>query len=117
MPCIGFLASIIIFESDQASQKTLVPLVQDELWHTTLEFGVDLLQDGLKNGVHGRYLWHARVKVLDDECFPTNRFADPIRNGQIKDVPEVKLLIECAVARDLIIKAPPAAGYGQLCVG
>eukprot|EP00930_Biecheleria_cincta_P025922 TRINITY_DN18372_c0_g1_i1.p1 TRINITY_DN18372_c0_g1~~TRINITY_DN18372_c0_g1_i1.p1 ORF type:complete len:939 (-),score=139.61 TRINITY_DN18372_c0_g1_i1:49-2865(-) len=52
-----------------------VETIDDSNWDATLEFCVELIEDSLVNCVLGKYLWCARVKVMDDDYFPNNRFA------------------------------------------
>eukprot|EP00747_Dinoflagellata_sp_TGD_P179728 gnl/TRDRNA2_/TRDRNA2_31018_c0_seq1.p1 gnl/TRDRNA2_/TRDRNA2_31018_c0~~gnl/TRDRNA2_/TRDRNA2_31018_c0_seq1.p1 ORF type:complete len:979 (+),score=129.12 gnl/TRDRNA2_/TRDRNA2_31018_c0_seq1:84-3020(+) len=87
-------AGKLVFAPDEAEKKISIELLPDDHWHTTLEFAVELLPEGLQGAVRGHYLWCTRVKVLDDDSFPTNRYAKEILNGQLDAVPRPELFLE-----------------------
>eukprot|EP00928_Gymnodinium_smaydae_P036970 TRINITY_DN25742_c0_g5_i2.p1 TRINITY_DN25742_c0_g5~~TRINITY_DN25742_c0_g5_i2.p1 ORF type:complete len:958 (+),score=133.43 TRINITY_DN25742_c0_g5_i2:84-2957(+) len=57
-----------------------IPLLNDSVWDAEREFCVDLSQDGVKGAVLGRYLWTCRVKLIDDDHFPSNNCGDAIES-------------------------------------
>lgn len=84
----------ITFELGEHSKCIEVKLMQDDDWDTTLEFSVTLKQEGLINAHLGRYLYHTRVKVMNDDTFPTNLFRNEILNNNLGEVPHNRLLME-----------------------
>lgn len=64
----------LVFEPDEDSKTVLVPLYESETWQELQEFAVELSggPEGLVNATLGGYLWTARVKVIDNDCFPSN---------------------------------------------
>jgi len=56
---------------------------------------VELQQDGLVNGILGRYLWRATVSIIDNDIFPTNRYKDNLLKKDFEIlVPQFGLLWE-----------------------
>eukprot|EP00928_Gymnodinium_smaydae_P020573 TRINITY_DN17948_c0_g4_i1.p1 TRINITY_DN17948_c0_g4~~TRINITY_DN17948_c0_g4_i1.p1 ORF type:complete len:879 (+),score=122.01 TRINITY_DN17948_c0_g4_i1:133-2769(+) len=49
-----------------------VDVVQDECWDATLEFGVVITN--VKGAHRGKQAFQCTVKIIDDDCFPTNKF-------------------------------------------
>jgi len=68
----------LIFQTGENLKQFQIPLVNDDKWDSTLEFSVELQQDGLVNGILGRYLWRASVSIIDNDVFPTNRYKDEL---------------------------------------
>lgn len=65
----------LVFERGEREKFIYIPTTNDEAWDATLEFEVILLAEGLVHAQLGRYLFTTRVKIIDDDYFPTNRFA------------------------------------------
>jgi len=89
-------AGTLTFERDELTKKVLVPILSDERWDATLEFGVEL-----SNPVNTHVcvsLSRCRVKVLDDDAFPTNKYRDVIEAGMLKDIPKMQLFREYVLA-------------------
>ncbi|CAE8721657.1 unnamed protein product, partial [Polarella glacialis] len=63
-----------IFEPGDHRYVVTIELEDDTCWDPTLEFNVQLYEDGLENGKLSDFMRVARVKVLDDDIFPHNRF-------------------------------------------
>jgi len=84
----------ITFDPGEATKELKVQLVQNDAWNTTTEFGLELLPEGLTGAVLGAYLYHARVKVCDDDAFPTNKYKKQILQRTSEDVPGFYLLVE-----------------------
>jgi len=80
--------------------KTIeIPVLDDGRWNPTLEFTVKLADP--RNCELGRFLFVARVKVIDTDVFPTNRFAEQIKtygpeNLREAGIPATDLLLEYA---------------------
>eukprot|EP00441_Pelagodinium_beii_P046865 CAMPEP_0197622862 /NCGR_PEP_ID=MMETSP1338-20131121/2984_1 /TAXON_ID=43686 ORGANISM="Pelagodinium beii, Strain RCC1491" /NCGR_SAMPLE_ID=MMETSP1338 /ASSEMBLY_ACC=CAM_ASM_000754 /LENGTH=930 /DNA_ID=CAMNT_0043192633 /DNA_START=111 /DNA_END=2903 /DNA_ORIENTATION=+ len=72
------LSGTIVFEAGEKLKLIEIVTINDSSWDSTLEFLVELSPEGLEHGFLGRYLWTTRVKILDDDAFPSNRFQDQI---------------------------------------
>jgi len=66
----------LVFLPGEVSKQIRVDIINTDEWNTTLEFKIRLTNP--QNCVLGRYLYVSRVKVIDNDCFPTNRFEDEI---------------------------------------
>lgn len=86
----------IVFEKGESQCMVEVPLLESSDWDTTLEFAVELIpgEGGLVNAALGRYLYSARVKVIDNDKFPTNKYASEIHGDAIHEAPKLGLFIE-----------------------
>lgn len=86
----------IVFEEGESQCMVEVPLLESSDWDTTLEFAVELIpgDGGLVNALLGRYLYSARVKVIDNDKFPTNKYAFEIDGNEIHEAPKLGLFIE-----------------------
>jgi hypothetical protein len=70
----GSASGTLIFEPGELSKSITVPIIDSDDWNTTLEFKVRLHEPvGCELG---RYLFISRVKVIDNDFFPTNRFEE-----------------------------------------
>lgn len=86
----------VVFEAGSSTEVISVNLLPSNVFDTTTEFQVELLE-GPEAPVHcqaGRYLYVARVKVIDGNCFPSNKYAKQIRAGEVEKIPFWGLLIE-----------------------
>lgn len=84
----------LVFEPREFEKHISIKLISDDDWNTTLEFGIELLQDGLVGATRGRYLYQTRVKVIDNTAFPTDKYQNLIVSGKIKEIPKWGLLVE-----------------------
>mmetsp|Transcript_55323 Transcript_55323/g.101379 ORF Transcript_55323/g.101379 Transcript_55323/m.101379 type:complete len:867 (-) Transcript_55323:87-2687(-) len=85
----------LIFQPGDLQQSIDIPLISDESWDTTTEFVVELESEPAPTGcILGRYLWMVRVKVVDSDCFPTNKYRKLIEAHQIQMIPKWGLLKE-----------------------
>mmetsp|Transcript_99142 Transcript_99142/g.280778 ORF Transcript_99142/g.280778 Transcript_99142/m.280778 type:complete len:871 (+) Transcript_99142:61-2673(+) len=85
------------FGPGEVQKSFHVPIIDSRDWTTTLEFKLFLTDP--QGCELGRYLFVSRVKVIDADFFPTNRFADEIRRfgpGQLVEsgVSDIELLLE-----------------------
>lgn len=71
-------SGILEFAPGEVSKEIHVKLLQDANWDATLEFEVRLTEP--VNANLGRYLYHCRVKVIDDDFFPTNQFCELVED-------------------------------------
>lgn len=71
-----------------------VRIIEDSRWATTTEFKCHLSNP--INCELGEYLHHCRVKVMDNDYFPSSKYADKIREGHegIDSIPTMGLLWE-----------------------
>eukprot|EP00928_Gymnodinium_smaydae_P016356 TRINITY_DN1611_c0_g2_i1.p1 TRINITY_DN1611_c0_g2~~TRINITY_DN1611_c0_g2_i1.p1 ORF type:complete len:1123 (-),score=239.49 TRINITY_DN1611_c0_g2_i1:90-3059(-) len=76
----------LAFSPGECAKQITVPLIDNDRWDTTLEFSVELLDEGLNGGVLGRYLSQTRVKVSDEDAFPTNRYKAQIEAKRTKEI-------------------------------
>jgi len=65
------------FNDGEVFKTICVPIINGDDWNTTLEFLIRLTDP--VNSELGRYLFVSRVKVIDNDYFPTNRFAREIQ--------------------------------------
>jgi len=73
----------LVFEEGEHSKLITVDLIDDDVWSPTLEFKV-LLSEPVNCEI-GTNLYLARVKVIDDDCFPSNKYRNLIGQGQNLD--------------------------------
>jgi ABC-type multidrug transport system fused ATPase/permease subunit len=83
-----------IMEPGVFMKSLQVPIMQNDRWDTTLEFKIELKDEGLVGACLGRYLRSARIKILDDDAFPTNRYKDEILAEDLESIPKFGLLFE-----------------------
>jgi len=84
----------LVFEPNCCALSVDVDLINNQVWDTTLEFVVMLKSENTINAALGRYLWQARVKILDDDCFPSNKYRNQIMANDVKSVLGFSLLFE-----------------------
>lgn len=84
----------LVFESSERMKFVHVNLTNDESWDATLEFEVVLTGEGVENAVLEDALSFCRIKILDDDCFPTNKFKEQINAGKLSEVSTPLLLVE-----------------------
>eukprot|EP00930_Biecheleria_cincta_P056713 TRINITY_DN42788_c0_g1_i1.p1 TRINITY_DN42788_c0_g1~~TRINITY_DN42788_c0_g1_i1.p1 ORF type:complete len:891 (+),score=99.72 TRINITY_DN42788_c0_g1_i1:203-2674(+) len=84
----------VVFEPGEIEKSVVVPLCENSRWDTNLEFLVKLKEEGIENGVLGKYLWTARVSIIDDDTFPSPAFKDDIVSGRADSIPKLWLTWE-----------------------
>lgn len=82
----------LTFEAGQSLQQISVTMMSDDNWDATTEFQIFLKEP--QGTDLGKYLDNCRVKIIDDDAFPTNRFRDLLQSQQCDQVPHWPLLIE-----------------------
>lgn len=77
-------------------EKTIeVQTLDSKIWDTTTEFIIELVYDDESHGCSlGRYLWMARVKVIDSNYFPSNKHSYLIDEGLNDNISTWALLID-----------------------
>lgn len=83
----------LVFEPGEIMKQIMVPIIESRAWSSSLEFKV-VLSDVTGDCVLGRYLYLCRVKVIDPDCFPTNKFEEKIRADDFDQIPMFSLLVE-----------------------
>lgn len=83
----------LVFEPGQVEKCFPVTLCEDELFESTVEFGVKLSNPdpGCQLGM---YLWQCRIKILDNDVFPTNKYHSALVSGKIRSIPGLHLFVE-----------------------
>lgn len=84
----------LFFERGETEKTIDLTIIDNDWFDTTPEFYIELLQEGSENCVLGRYLWQASVKIADNDSFPTNLYADEIKDRNLTTVPQFGLLFE-----------------------
>jgi len=82
----------LIFMPGVNMQQIRIPIIDNDTWDAALEFGVQLEPADLHNAVLGKYLWQTNVKIIDNDCFPNNRFQEQIEKGDFKSISRPMLL-------------------------
>lgn len=80
------------FAEGETLKQILIKITQDEIWDATLEFKI-VLSDA-KGAQLGRYLWTCRVRIIDDDAFPTNKFKEAVLKQDFESIPLVMLMLE-----------------------
>lgn len=83
----------LVFEPGEVEKEIRVPIFQNERWDPTLEFKVRLLNEATNADVQ-HHLHTCQVKVIDNDCFPTDKYRNEIRMGSVKTVHASALLWE-----------------------
>jgi len=87
-------AGVIEFEPGQSFVEIEVQLLDNNIWGSTVEFMVELLQEGIENATLDRRLFQTQVKVADNDAFPSNKYVAKFQKGDIKGVLEYGLVWE-----------------------
>lgn len=87
-------SGVLDFEPGERIKPVQVPLIGSDAWESVTEFHVALDSEGLRGASLGPYLSQARVKVIDNDMFPTNLYAREIKMGEVEEVPALGLLWE-----------------------
>lgn len=83
---------VVEFPPGEVSVPIRIPICSNNSFDATLEFEVVLSNP--VNANLGRYLYRCRVKVDDDDSFPTNKYRAILRNQNAHQIPRAKLLLE-----------------------
>jgi ABC-type multidrug transport system fused ATPase/permease subunit len=82
------------FKPSDTFVEVKVPLINNNDWDPTLDFYIALKEEGLQNGHLHRYHMRCRVKIIDDDAFPSNAFHDDLINNRAHKVPGFRLMME-----------------------
>lgn len=77
-----------------AFQEIKVEMIDNEDWNPTLDFFVVFQEEGIQNAELHRYHNRCRVKVIDDDSFPSNRYKQHLRNDEVDRIPVMQLVLE-----------------------
>jgi len=80
------------FAPGELSKTIQIPIIWSSDWNATLEFAVHL--GNIQGAQLGKYMYTCRVKILDRDCFPTNRYADYFRSKKVETIPGLSLFFE-----------------------
>jgi len=82
----------LTFAPGDTSMTFDIEIIDDRFWDATLEFGVELSEP--VGAILGQYLHKCRVRIIDNDAFPTNRFREACQNYDFGNLPSVALFIE-----------------------
>jgi len=85
-------SGVLTFGPNELTKNIEVKLLASNQWDATLEFLVNL--SNAQNSSLGRYLYQCRVRIIDDDSFPTNRFSALCKKCKFQEIPKVPLLVE-----------------------
>jgi len=75
----GSVSGQLVFEDGEHTKTIDIPILEDSDWTPTLEFEIQLTH--AQNCDLGLYLHHCRVKILNFDKFPTDKYAEEIDKG------------------------------------
>eukprot|EP00930_Biecheleria_cincta_P059654 TRINITY_DN45368_c0_g1_i1.p1 TRINITY_DN45368_c0_g1~~TRINITY_DN45368_c0_g1_i1.p1 ORF type:complete len:885 (+),score=88.88 TRINITY_DN45368_c0_g1_i1:45-2699(+) len=84
----------LVFEPGEREQVVKIHLIATNEWATTLEFRIELLPDTLINAQLGNYLYFCRVQVIDETCFPSDKYRRLIHAEKFDQMPPWHLMYE-----------------------
>eukprot|EP00931_Biecheleriopsis_adriatica_P053450 TRINITY_DN31275_c1_g1_i2.p1 TRINITY_DN31275_c1_g1~~TRINITY_DN31275_c1_g1_i2.p1 ORF type:complete len:870 (-),score=129.43 TRINITY_DN31275_c1_g1_i2:68-2677(-) len=83
---------VLHFQPGEDRQAFEVEVFNNHRWDATLEFKIHLVNN---EGIElGRYLYHCRVRIIDGQMFPSNRYRKQIQDRKLDEIPRLKLLWE-----------------------
>lgn len=88
LPGVKFVgqAGVLEFSPGVLRHEIEISLISDDSWDSTVEFYVELTDP--QNCTLNDRLRRVRVKLLDDDCFPTNRFRHIVERPAVNALPE-----------------------------
>eukprot|EP00931_Biecheleriopsis_adriatica_P031987 TRINITY_DN18707_c0_g1_i5.p1 TRINITY_DN18707_c0_g1~~TRINITY_DN18707_c0_g1_i5.p1 ORF type:complete len:918 (-),score=98.31 TRINITY_DN18707_c0_g1_i5:25-2778(-) len=85
----------LVFEAGERRKCIDVPIIDNEHWDCTLEFEVELMREGMKSARLSSHAHSTRVKILDNDAFPTRKFQKRLLSeAGPRDVNKFLLMIE-----------------------
>jgi len=84
----------LVFKPGESSTQIEVSLLDNENWDNSLHFTVVLFQEGLVGAVLNPHMWHARIRVIEDDAFPTNVYKEQLVSNRLKEIPKFHLMFE-----------------------
>eukprot|EP00928_Gymnodinium_smaydae_P036634 TRINITY_DN25579_c0_g1_i1.p1 TRINITY_DN25579_c0_g1~~TRINITY_DN25579_c0_g1_i1.p1 ORF type:complete len:673 (-),score=81.68 TRINITY_DN25579_c0_g1_i1:100-2118(-) len=83
---------VVTFAPGESVKTINIELIDDSTFSTTVEFRLELFNPS--GCILGNYLKQCRVKIIDDDGFPTNRFKTEIQAGNLEEIPLSSLMFE-----------------------
>lgn len=83
---------IMTFAPGEATKEITIRLLDDDAWDATVEFGIVITRVG--GAQLGKYLYRTRVKVIDDDVFPTNAYQTKLQAHREREIPSVGLMYQ-----------------------
>jgi ABC-type multidrug transport system fused ATPase/permease subunit len=83
------------FKSDEIEREIKVQIINDDAWDTTLDFAV-VLTDPSQGACLSESLDLCRIKILDNDAFPSNRFRNLCEQNRFSEIPPLAQLYEYA---------------------
>jgi ABC-type multidrug transport system fused ATPase/permease subunit len=68
----------VTFNPGDSMRWLSVPVISVSGWNPSNDFQIELLEEGASNAILGRYLRRTRVKVVNNDCFPTQTHQEHI---------------------------------------
>jgi len=86
-------SGVLTFLPGETLRVIEIPLIEDDAWDATLEFSMQLKR--ARGAQLGLYLHAARVMIIDDDSFPTNKYVDNFSSPEEEEkIPGVGIFIE-----------------------
>lgn len=82
----------VVFDPGESLKQITLPVMDDEIFDTTLEFQVKLKNP--QGADLGQYLDSCFVTVIDDDAFPTNKYREDLQGQNCDEIPAVSLMTE-----------------------
>jgi len=82
------------FDPLVSSQSFTVDIIPDDLWNQVLEFRIELSLEHDSNCEVELDMSRCRIKVIDADIFPSNKFSKEVAEDKVADIPGTDLLIE-----------------------
>jgi len=82
------------FDHLNSTEKISIQIIPDELWNQVLEFKMELSLEPDSNCELEPEMSRCRIKIIDADIFPSNKFRQEVTEGRIDDIPGINLFIE-----------------------
>jgi ABC-type multidrug transport system fused ATPase/permease subunit len=86
--------SYVMFQPGEAWQFFKIGIKENEEWDVTQVFGAKLIKEGTIGAQMSRSLVSTHIHVINDDAFPSNKYANEILSESFADIPPLGLLIE-----------------------
>mmetsp|Transcript_174173 Transcript_174173/g.552935 ORF Transcript_174173/g.552935 Transcript_174173/m.552935 type:complete len:940 (-) Transcript_174173:79-2898(-) len=113
---------ILEFRINQTAAQINIRILQNDRWDPDLDFKVHLLPEGLVGARLDKYMSLTRIKIIDDDKFPTNAYRDGLDSREIDGMSAINLykeyLIGCAqnpAIRQKVMKYVMAQQVSNVC--
>mmetsp|Transcript_87441 Transcript_87441/g.248359 ORF Transcript_87441/g.248359 Transcript_87441/m.248359 type:complete len:897 (+) Transcript_87441:224-2914(+) len=111
----------VVFEDGEYYKRIHLDILYAPTFDGTLEFALQIIPGSVTGAVMGKYLRTATVKIVDSSTFPTEKYANELRDGNIQTTREIPILdlvyqyimmnLESPIVRKGTIKALLVALY------